>query len=264
MAEDAGNGGEIGLTVDEAAAAVAQLGDWDLALRMLIGQRQAPASADEARARISAGGQSLAERDLLVAAAGGLRLAPALERLAAAVAEPELTLRLSRTLAGAAESEDFHFHAGRIVRQRLGEAPAYALAEEASLATVVDRALAFFKVGLAVEAAAAASVPARLVSGFRWPPGVESLGLMAPGAGAPGSSLPEAFAADQAAERLRGSFLRVDYGHGHPVSRPGALVVAGVERAWLLRPDLEVIGNLSLVQASRATVGAEIERLSRA
>ena len=55
------------------------------------------------------------------------------------------------------------------------------------------------------------------------------------------------FRGELAGSSDRGYFLRIDYGHGHPVTETGAMLVLSPGATWLLSLDRDQPGNIGLV-----------------
>ena len=257
------SGWEIRLSADETAMAMAQAGNGELALQLLFAQTQAPLSADEASSRLTAASEALAARGLLTIEPGGSsHLEEPLNRVAPAIAAAELTLRLAKTTAGEDNDEAFHFLEGRIVRQR-ADGPSYVFTEEESLDAIVERAHQFFDAAATSEADEGVSLPASLLDELAQAPSADAARAIAAAVGGSGTLI-EAFATDCQGATMRGSFSRIGYGHGHPVTQAGALIVGSAERVWLLGLDRQEAGNLRLTAATRVALQREIERLAAA
>jgi hypothetical protein len=250
------------LEPNEMAMIMAHLGEAETALRLLLAQEPPPADDDAVRDRLLQASDALAARNLLsVELDGSLRLDGDLERLAQVSVAPEFTIGLSRSRAGVSTDESFHFRDGRIVSQRSDAGSAYVLTEEESLDAVVDAAVALFQAEAATDDEPL-SLPANLLDDLSRATTVEEArAVLAPGGAA--EAVLRLFAADYVLPALRGGLIRTHYGHGHPVSEAGALVIGGAERAWLLRLDGHNVGNLLLVAATRDSLRDEIVRLTR-
>jgi hypothetical protein len=250
------------LTTDEAAFVIAHLGDEELALRLLIGTKPPP-GAGELDDRLDAARVALASRSLLlVAENGSWQLDSGLERVATVSAAPDFTLGVSRSHAGDNAALSFHFRGDFIVMHQIEDGGAtYAMEELPALNAVADAAASFFAVA-AGAASAEVSLPATLLDQLASVSTAEEARAALTYAGA-AEALLHLFAADYVLPALRGGFIRTDYGHGHPVSEAGALIIGGAERAWLLRLDGHNVGNLLLVPATRASLEDEIVRLAR-
>ena len=95
----------------------------------------------------------------------------------------------------------------------------------------------FFDAAATSEADEGVSLPASLLDELAQAPSADAARAIAAAVGGSGTLI-EAFATDCQGATMRGSFSRIGYGHGHPVTqgwRPS--IVGSAERVWLLGLD---------------------------
>ena len=245
------------LANDEYAAALLLAGAVELALGLLATGGTTPFSADDVMPRLAAGTAALAARGLVVD--GQQTLAPDIEALVQTVARPSFTLYLRKTVAGVDDGLALHFRDAAIVAQHIDVVAAHTLTPVGSLDAAADAAAIFYGIDTALPSVEPFSLPGAAVSALLEATDAASRAAALNAAGI--AALQPAFAADYLTQSLAGSFLRIDYAHGHPTTRAGAALIASSERTWLLRQDRK--GGVQIMQATFLALQDELYLLSR-